>query len=126
MVSHLLIVEDRDEDFLLARRILRHYNPDITLTLHQTGEAALAWLERGNNRLLPELVLLDLNLPRMDGIEFLRKMRNTPRAAKIPVVILTGQARDVSEAYKLGVEGYLLKPITLEGWMETLNKLGIR
>lgn len=119
------VIEDNDNDFQLIRRIIRHYDERTTLVAHTSGEAALEFLLRVTETRLPDLIFLDLNLPNMDGLDFLKALRATPRAARIPVVILTGAARDVTEAHAVGVEGYLLKPITIENYHATLEKLGL-
>lgn len=126
MVATVLYIDDSDDDAKLARRVIHAYDAETTMIVYPSGEAALSYLKRGNN-LLPDVILLDLNLGpiRMNGLEFLLRMRQIDRIKAIPVVILTGTARDVAEAYAIGVEGYLLKPIRLDDWKELLTKLGL-
>ncbi len=72
---------------------------------------------------MPDMILLDLGLPNMDGLVFLRHMRSVNGCNSIPVVILTGAARDVADAYPFDVQGYLLKPLTREDLKSILHNL---
>lgn len=111
----ILMVEDSVEDFEVMRRgIHRVVDPPPRLVHARTAEAALAALEAGQ-RLgsWPMLVLLDLNLPGMPGLELLGLLKAHPDWRLVPVVIITGSAQeaDVVEAYRLGASGFLVKPV---------------
>jgi CheY-like chemotaxis protein len=111
-----------------VKRAFAQHNITNPLFVAGDGVEALAKLRGGGA--IPKgrrIVLLDLKLPRMNGIEFLRELRKDPELSSIPVVVLTtsNDDRDKIEAYKLNVAGYLLKPVTFSGFAEamaTLNK----
>lgn len=122
----ILLVEDDAVDVMNVRRAFQKNK--LTNPIHEAknGIEALDILRRGT---LPprHLVLLDLNMPRMNGIEFLRELRADPGLHATSVVVLTtsNEDRDKIEAYKLNVAGYLLKPVTFTSFvdlMATLNK----
>lgn len=123
----VLIIEDTDDHARLAQRVIHAHNPQAAIIIYPTSELALAYLHNLENR-VPDIILLDLGLPRMDGLEFLRKIRHRQRTGKVPVIIVTGLERGaqaVAEAFSIGVDGYLLKPITSTSWKELLTKLGL-
>ena len=124
---NILLVEDDDVDVMNVRRAFEKNHITNPLTVVGDGLEALKML-RGDQ--LPKgrrIVLLDLNLPRMSGIEFLRELRSDPALASTPVVVLT-TSRDEGDridAYELNVAGYLLKPVTFPAFcdlMAALNK----
>ena len=124
---HILLVEDDEVDVMNVRRAFDRNKIANPLHVAENGLVALQMLRDGR---VPEgrrLVLLDLNMPKMNGIEFLREIRSDPALASISVVVLTtsNEERDKIEAYKLNVAGYLLKPVTFSNFVEltaTLNK----
>jgi CheY-like chemotaxis protein len=124
---NILLVEDDDVDVMNVRRAFAKNHITNPLTVVGDGIEALKML-RGDD--LPKgrrIVLLDLNLPRMNGIEFLRELRKDPALASTPVVVLTTSQdeSDRIEAYQLNVAGYLLKPVTFTAFsdlMAALNK----
>jgi CheY-like chemotaxis protein len=124
---HILLVEDDEVDVMNVRRAFQKNH--IANPLYVAGNG-LEGLEMLRNGTVPEgrrLVLLDLNLPKMNGIEFLRTVRADPELRSISVVVLTTSAneRDKIDAYNLNVAGYLLKPVTFVSFVEvmaTLNK----
>jgi CheY-like chemotaxis protein len=122
----ILLVEDDALDVMNVRRAFKQNKLTNTIHVAQNGLEALDILRRGT---LParHLVLLDLNMPKMNGIEFLRELRADPDLCTTSVVVLTtsNEDRDRIEAYKLNVAGYLLKPVTFPSFvdlMATLNK----
>ncbi|HEY2901931.1 MAG TPA: response regulator [Polyangia bacterium] len=124
---NILLVEDDELDVENVRRAFRKNNITNPLFTAGDGIEALQMLRAG---VVPEarrLVLLDLNMPRMNGLEFLHALRGDPALSSIPVVVLTtsNDERDKVDAYHLNVAGYLLKPVSFLGFselMSTLNK----
>ncbi len=124
---HILLVEDDEVDVMNVRRAFQKNHIANPLYVAANGLEGLEMLRNGT---VPEgrrLVLLDLNLPKMNGIEFLRTVRADPELRSISVVVLTTSAneRDKIDAYNLNVAGYLLKPVTFISFVEvmaTLNK----
>ena len=124
---NILLVEDDDLDVMNVQRAFRKNNIANPLFVAGNGEEALEMLRRGEVPAERRLVLLDLNMPRMNGIEFLRALRADPGLKYTSVVVLTtsNDERDRVEAYNLNVAGYILKPVTFNNFcdaMLTLNK----
>jgi len=124
---NLLLVEDDEIDVMTVRRAFEKGNIANPLFVAGDGVEALAMLRGGH--LPPErrLVLLDLNMPRMSGVEFLREVRRDPALQALPVVVLTtsNEERDRVEAFQLNVAGYLLKPVTFSAFVDlmvTINR----
>jgi len=127
---NILLVEDDDLDVMNVRRAFKKNN--ITNPLHVAGNGLEALdMLRGVDGGPPDvpaerrLILLDLNMPKMNGIEFLRELRADPTLGFIPVIVLTtsDEDRDKVEAYQLSVAGYILKPVTLAHFIETMATL---
>jgi CheY-like chemotaxis protein len=124
---NILLVEDDDVDVMNVQRAFKRNNILNPLWVAGNGLEALAML-RGNE--MPKdhrLILLDLNMPKMNGIEFLREIRSDPHLRPLPVVVLTTSRdeRDRVEAYDLNVAGYLVKPVAFADFadlMAALNK----
>jgi CheY-like chemotaxis protein len=124
---NVLLVEDDEVDVMNVRRAFKKNN--ITNPLYVAGNG-IEGLEMLRSNEIPagrRLVLLDLNMPKMNGIEFLRELRADPELHPTPVVVLTtsNDDRDRVEAYNLNVAGYILKPVTFANFVEamaTLNK----
>ncbi len=129
--TSLLLIDDDEVDVMTLKRALKQNNITNPLYIATNGLEALEML-RGNTmpKLIPgdrKLVLLDLNMPKMGGIEFLRELRADPNLRGIPVIVLTtsNEDRDIVEAYKLNVAGYIIKPVIFKKFVEaieTLNK----
>jgi CheY-like chemotaxis protein len=111
--TNILLVDDDDIDVMGVRRALDKAKIDDLLFHAADGLAALEMLRDGSVPARRRLVLLDLSMPRMSGVEFLRELRADPALRGTPVVVLTtsDQERDVGEAYALNVAGYVVKPI---------------
>ena len=127
----ILLVEDSPEDAELAMRALRKGKLANHITWVKDGAEALEFIFRdgayaGRSDQNPKLILLDLKLPKVDGIEVLRRVKADERTRVIPVVMVTSSAegRDVIESYKLGVNSYLVKPVEFEQFSETVAKAG--
>ncbi len=115
----MLYVEDEDAAFLLFKTALQ--TADIQVQLHRAadGEAALDFL----NQTRPDLVVLDLNLPRKNGFDVLAEMRHTDGLETISVVVFTSSARQIDkhESLALGAQGYITKPFTYDGFVEAVR-----
>jgi len=124
-VLNILLVEDDDVDVMNVERAFERGRITNPLFRASDGVEALEMLRSGGVPLERRLVLLDLNMPRMNGIEFLRNARADPQLRRLPVVILTtsNDERDRVEAYDLNVAGYLLKPVTFTHFVELMAAL---
>lgn len=116
-MQKILLVEDREDDLLLIRRAFARSGVGTPLVTARDGERALACLEEmagdaGTAPDLPSVVLLDLKLPRVSGLEVLERVRAHPRLRRLPVVVLTSsrEEEDIRGAYDRGANSYLLKP----------------
>ena len=124
---NILLVEDDDVDVMNVQRAFKKNNIANPLFIAGNGVEALAHLRGGEVPRERRIILLDLNMPQMNGIEFLRELRADPDLKPTPVIVLTtsNDERDRIEAYNLNVAGYLLKPVTFSNFCEvmaTLNK----
>jgi CheY-like chemotaxis protein len=125
---HILLVDDDELDIMNVQRAFKKNNITNPFYVARNGSEALDLL-RGNGPMsLPQerrLILLDLNMPRLSGIEFLRELRSDPDLAHLTVVVLTtsDDDRDKVEAYRLNVAGYILKPMTFSAFVEAMAVL---
>lgn len=121
----ILLVEDDEVDVLTVKRALRDLHVDNDLLLAGNGEEAIERLRSDGPR--PALILLDLNMPRMDGFEFLRTAREGDLIEGIPVVVLTTsrQDRDIFEGFKLNVAGYMVKPVDYRKFVEMMQAIDL-
>jgi len=129
----ILIVEDTPQDLELALRALNKANLTNHIEVARDGAEALDFIfctgphadrkiENG-----PKVILLDLKLPKVDGLEVLRRIKSDPRTKTIPVVVLTSskEQSDVVESYKLGVNSYIVKPVNFEQFAKAVQELGM-
>jgi CheY-like chemotaxis protein len=128
----ILLVEDNPADAELALRTLRKGRLANHISWLKDGAEALEFIFRtgayaGRPEQNPKLILLDLKLPKVDGIEVLKRVKADERTRIIPVVMVTSSAegRDVAESYKLGVNSYLVKPVAFEQFSETVARAGL-
>jgi len=126
-VLNILLVEDDEVDVMNVRRAFERNNVSNPLFVAGNGLEALDMLRGDTMPKERRLILLDLNMPKMNGIEFLQALRADPELASLPVVVLTtsNDDQDKIDAYNLNVAGYLLKPVTFSNFCErmtTLNK----
>lgn len=124
---NILLVDDDEVDVMTVKRAFQKANITNKLFVASNGIEALEMLRGGAVPTTRRLILLDLNMPKMNGLEFLREVRNDPALAPLTVVVLTtsNEDRDRVDAYQLNVAGYLLKPVTFHTFAEvmaTLNK----
>ncbi|MBN9690902.1 MAG: response regulator [Verrucomicrobia bacterium] len=128
----VLLVEDNPRDAEMTLRSLRRRHLANHVVHVKDGQEALDWLNATGNYVdrdcsqNPKLVLLDLKLPKVDGLEVLRSLRASPRTRLIPVVILTSsrEDKDVIEGYELGVNSYVVKPLDFDKFSTAVAELG--
>jgi len=125
----ILLVEDSPEDLELTLHALREHNLTNHIRVARDGAEAVDALlgETSSLQPLPKLVLLDLKLPKLSGLEVLERIKRDPRTRSIPVVVLTSskEDRDVAEAYRLGVNSYIVKPVDFSSFVEAVGKVGL-
>jgi CheY-like chemotaxis protein len=129
----ILLVEDNPTDAELATRALKKANLANKLVWVKDGAEALDFLFATgpySQRTIPDgpkVILLDLRLPKVDGLEVLRRVKGDERTRAIPVVVLTSskEDRDVAESYKLGVNSYISKPVEFDAFAKTVADLGM-
>ena len=129
----ILLVEDNPDDEALTLRALKKNDIRNQVVVARDGAQALEYLfgtgerKEGDPEVLPELVLLDLKLPRVDGLEVLRRIRADERTRLLPVVILTSskEQRDLVEGYGLGANSYIRKPVDFGQFVEAVRQLGL-
>jgi two-component system response regulator len=129
----LLLVEDNPQDLELALRSLRKGNFSNHIHVARDGAEAMDFIfcegaHAGRTIAnTPRVILLDLKLPKIDGLEILRRVKGDPRTKAIPVVVLTSskEQSDVIESYKLGVNSYIVKPVNFEQFTQTVRDLGL-
>jgi DNA-binding response OmpR family regulator len=123
----ILLVEDSADDETLILRALRRANVRNDIVVAHDGVEALQYLFGTDAHELPQVLVLDLKLPRVDGLEVLRRVRENERTRLLPVVILTSstEGRDIIEGYKLGANSYVCKPVDFNEFAEAIKQLGL-
>lgn len=124
----ILLVEDNPMDVDLTLRAFKRRRVTNPLIVARDGEEALAWLPRWEaGEPWPAVILLDLKLPKVDGLEVLRQLKLHPTLRAIPVVVLTTseEGADVQAAYHLGVNSYIVKPVEFEKFMDVSEKIDL-
>ena len=118
----ILLVEDDVVDAMTAKRALNDLKVDSPLVTRSNGEEALEYLRSGNGE-MPCVILLDLNMPKMDGFEFLRVAKADEELKQIPVIVLTTskEENDKIESFRLGVAGYVSKSIDYKKFVESIK-----
>ncbi|MDP8206154.1 MAG: response regulator [Candidatus Electryonea clarkiae] len=127
----ILLVEDNPNDIALTLRAFKKHNLLNKVHVVEDGEEALEFLfatgkyssrDINNN---PKVILLDLKLPKVDGLEVLRRVKSDDRTKKIPVVVLTSsrEEQDMVESYRLGVNSFIVKPVNIDKFIDAVNKL---
>ncbi len=122
----ILLAEDNAQDAEMTIRALRRGNVGHPLHWAKDGAEALDFVFARRER-PPRLVLLDIKMPRVDGIEVLRRLKGDAATRAIPVVVMTSsnEERDVIETYRLGVNSYVVKPVQFDAFLDTVAKLGL-
>ena len=122
----IVLVEDNPDDQALTLRALKKQNVANDITVLSDGVEALEYL-LNPEKPLPHLLLLDLKLPKLDGLQLLRRLRSEPRTQVLPVVVLTSsdEDRDVIEGYRLGANSYIRKPVDFNQFTEAVRQLGL-
>jgi CheY-like chemotaxis protein len=129
----ILLVEDNADDLEMTLRALRKANLANHIQIAHDGVEALEFIfcegAHANRKIEngPKVVLLDLKLPKIDGLEVLKRIKGDPRTKSIPVVMLTSskEQKDVIESYHLGVNSYIVKPVNFEGFAAAVQELGM-
>ena len=127
----IVLVEDSDEDAELTLRALKRQNFANTVHRLIDGAAAVDYFfgqdENGNANALPRVVLLDLKLPKVSGLEVLKRLKADERTHSVPVVVLTSskEDRDLAEAYRLGANSYIVKPVEFDKFAQSIETLGM-
>ncbi len=132
MVKRILLVEDSQKDIDLTLAALEENNLADEVVVVRDGEQALDYLYRRNNFRLraggnPAVVLLDLKLPKVSGLEVLAQVKTDPALKAIPIVMLTSSREeiDLAGSYQLGVNAYVVKPVTFSQFVDALRELGL-
>jgi two-component system response regulator len=123
----ILLVEDNPDDAGLAIHALRKNNLASNLLHLHDGEEALGYLFSQDLTSIPKVILLDLKMPKVDGIEVLKRIKADARLKVIPVVVLTSskEDRDIVESYKLGVNAYIVKPVDFDKFVRAISEIGL-
>jgi len=122
----ILLVEDNPDDVLLTMRALTKNHIQNEVVVATDGEQALRML-LGDEPMQPALVLLDIKLPKIDGLEVLRRIRDDDRTRSLPVVVLTtsNEERDIVDSYRLGANSFVRKPVVFDEFVRAVNVLGV-
>ena len=132
-IVEILLVEDSPEDVEITLRAFNKQKLSNKIHVAEDGEEALeyifatgAYKERNMNH-QPKVIFLDLKLPKVNGLEVLRRIREDDRTNSIPVVVLTSsqEEKDIVESYKLGVNSYITKPVDFQNFLDTVSELGL-
>lgn len=125
-IKSILLVEDNPMDVDLTKRAFARRNVANPILVARDGEEALKWIghwEAGEP--LPAVILLDLKLPRVDGLEVLRQFKSHPTFQRIPIVVLTSSSEDsdITTAYDLGANSYIVKPVEFEKFLDVASQI---
>lgn len=130
--AEIIIIEDNPNDAELIMRIFKKYSLADKFVVLKDGAEAIDFLfeQQGlagtSNNVIPKVILLDLKIPKIDGIEVLRRLKADEKTRNTPVVVLTSstEPRDLREAYKLGANSYVAKPIKFDEFTKAVSELG--
>lgn len=124
----ILIVEDNPVDLDLTIRAFKSQRIDNPIVTARDGEEALSFIEKWENGdTMPVVILLDLKMPKVNGLEVLKVLKNHPKFRTIPVVVLTtsSESSDVHEAYQLGANSYIVKPVDFEKFLDVAKQIDL-
>ena len=123
--TEILLVEDNDEDLELTLRALKQHRLANRIHVARDGAEALAFFQQQSQ--LPKVVLLDLKLPKVSGLEVLQAIRGDERTRALPVVVLTSSREepDVKRCYDLGVNSYIVKPVDFDAFVKAVAEVGL-
>jgi two-component system, response regulator len=129
----ILLVEDNPDDVALTLHAFKKHNLSNRIQICRDGAEALDYLfgegeyKGRNTENVPKVVLLDLKLPKVNGLEVLKRVKNSPSTQKIPIVVLTSsrEEQDLIECYRLGVNSYIVKPVDFEQFTDAVQKVGL-
>jgi CheY-like chemotaxis protein len=127
-VKPIMLVEDNPIDLDLTRRAFSRHKLMSQIQVARDGEEALSFIPRWEaGEPVPVLILLDIKLPKIDGLEVLRRLKSHPRFRTIPVIILSTSAelRDIQEAYELGGNSYIVKPVDFDKFVDVVSQIEI-
>lgn len=123
------MIEDNEDDVLLAKRALKQKKIDSNVVVAQNGREGLDYLlgKNGKQKLSPDLILLDLNLPIMGGHDVLKALQEQDKPVHCPVIVLTtsDNEQDIAMSYRLGANSYVQKPMDLTHFVELIGLLGV-
>lgn len=125
--SLILLVEDDLDHVELTLRVLKELKVEHEIVVARDGAQALDFLLGGNMSVQPTLILLDLNMPKINGLDVLKRIRSEESTKRIPVVILTAsrEDKDVIDSYNLGANSYIIKPVDYEQFTIAVEQLGL-
>ena len=129
--TKILLVEDNPDDVELTLLAFKKYNLSNEIVVARDGQEALDILfpseEESKKSKLPDIILLDLKLPKVSGLEVLKKIKTHPETRIIPVIVLTtsNEDRDMRDSYRLGVNSYIRKPVKFDKFVEVVKQLGL-
>lgn len=123
----ILLVEDNADDEQLTLRAMRQCEIPTEISVARDGAEAIDILTVQTDKPLPDLVLLDLKLPKFSGLEVLQRIRADERTKALPVVVLTSsdEERDIAESYNLGANSYIRKPVDFDEFIDAVRQLGL-
>ena len=124
----ILLIEDNPMDVDLTRRAFTRRKVINTIEVARDGEEAIAHIRRWESgEPWPVVILLDINLPKINGLEVLRELKTHPLLQRIPVIVLTssGEDRDIQKAYELGANSYIVKPVDFEKFVEVAAQIDL-
>ena len=132
-IVEILLVEDNPNDVELTLRALKKANISNQIHVVRDGEEATEFIfcegKFANRRIedTPSVILLDLKLPKIDGLEILKRIKSDPRTKSIPVIVLTSsrEQKDILESYNLGTNSYIVKPVNFEQFAAAVQQLGL-
>ena len=123
----ILLVEDNSDDEQLTLRAMRQSEVPNIIRVARDGAEALDHLFGASSTRLPDLILLDLKLPKVSGLEVLQKIRSESKTKALPVVVLTSsdEERDIIESYNIGANSYIRKPVDFDEFIDAVRQLGV-